>query len=466
MRHRIKSIHFIGIGGSGMSGIAEVLNNLDYEISGSDMHDSPTLQRLASLGIKTYVGHTADNVKHADAIVVSSAIPTHNVELNAARQAGLPIVPRASMLNELLRLRQGIAVAGSHGKTTITSMIASVLQEADLDPTYVVGGLVKHFGNNAALGKGEFIVVESDESDGSFLRLSPVIAVASNIDSDHLQTYDQDLRKLKRAFIDFFENLPFYGVAILCSDDKQLSDVGALISRRVITYSIYQPNTDFHAHDIRVGKDNTTFRLEAPYGSEELKLGAIGAHNVSNALAALAVAHEVNVDPKTAHLALEKFAGVGRRLETYGEVTIGGKKVLLIDDYGHHPTEIEVTLEAVRSAYPQKRIVLVFQPHRYSRTRDQFNQLALVLASADALILTDVYSAGEEVIPGATGTDLMNAIKKLDSKDVVFVEKLEDVPAQISKLIQDDDLVLTMGAGSISSIPKQLVGTNKEAKGD
>lgn len=461
MRHRIKRLHFIGIGGSGMSGIAEVLNNLDYEVTGSDQSASPTVTRLSELGIKVAIGHDQGNVAGADAVVVSSAIPEHNVELVAARAAGMPIVPRASMLNELLRLRQGIAVAGSHGKTTITSLVASVLHEGGLDPTYVVGGQVRRFGNNAALGKGEFIVVETDESDGSFLRLSPVIAIASNIDSDHLQSYGQDLRQLKRAFIDFFERLPFYGVAILCSDDEQLRDVGTMISRRVITYGIQNQEVDFHAHDIRVASDHTTFRLEAPYGSETVTLKAIGDHNVANALAALAVAHEVNVEPASAALALASFEGVGRRLESHGVITLGESKVLLIDDYGHHPTEIRATLVALRAAYPQRRITLAFQPHRYSRTRDHFDALADVLATADALLLTEVYSAGEDVVATANGVALTNAIRLRSKKDTIFVPTLDEVPARLASLVTDGDILLTMGAGSISTIPPLLAEQEK-----
>lgn len=455
MRHRIKRLHFIGIGGSGMSGIAEVLHNLDYEVTGSEQTASPTATRLQELGIKVTIGHDASLINGADAVVFSSAIPAHNVELIAARELGLPIVPRASMLNELLRLRQGIAVAGSHGKTTITSMVASVLQEGGLDPTYVVGGLVRRFGNNAALGKGEFIVVETDESDGSFLRLSPVIAIASNIDSDHLQTYGGDLRQLKRAFIDFFERLPFYGVAILCNDDPQLLDVSTMISRRVITYGIKNQEVDFHAHDIRVGSSHTTFRLEAPYGAATIKLNAIGEHNVANALAALAVAHEVNVDPAVSATALANFAGVERRLQSYGEITVGDKQVLLVDDYGHHPTEIRATLIALRAAYPQRNIAMVFQPHRYSRTRDHFEALADVLATADSLCLTEVYSAGEEVIASANGEALAAAVISR-GKPAKYVASVDEIPNSLAAMVADKDLLLVMGAGSIAALPRQL----------
>lgn len=457
MRHRIRRIHFVGIGGAGMSGIAEVLHNLEYEITGSDQADSPTIRRLCQLGIKATVGHDPGHVTGADAVVVSSAVNEHNTELVAARAAGLPVVPRASMLNELLRLRQGIAVAGSHGKTTITSMIASVLHEGGLDPTYVVGGLVRRFGNNASLGKGEFIVVETDESDGSFLHLSPVIAVASNIDADHLQAYGQDLRRLKRAFIDFFENLPFYGVAVLCHDDPQLRDVAALISRRVISYGLQNQEVDFHAHDIRVTPDHTTFRLEAPYGAMNLRLNAIGEHNVANALAALAVAHEVNVAPELAAAGLASFAGVGRRLESHGTLTIAGKEMLLFDDYGHHPTEIRATLAALRRAYPQRRLVLVFQPHRYSRTRDHLDGLADVLATADVLIVTEVYAAGEEPIATATGAALVHAIRLRGKQDTLFVRDLDEVPERVGSVALDADLVVTMGAGSISKVARQLL---------
>ena len=454
--YRIKHIHFIGIGGSGMNGIAEVLHNLGYEISGSDVNESATTKKLVGNGIKVSVGHSAELVADADAVVVSTAIPQSNPELREARRLGLPVVPRATMLNELLRLRQGIAVAGSHGKTTITSMIASTLHEGGLDPTYVVGGLVRKFGTNAGLGKGKFIVVESDESDGSFLHLSPVIAVASNIDSDHLAAYGQDLRTLKRAFIDFFENLPFYGVAILCHDDPQLLDVSSMISKRSISYGIKNPEVDFHACDIRIGKESTTYSLKAPYGDRQVRLKAIGEHNVVNSLAAFAVAHEVDVTPEDVMVSLENFAGVGRRLESHGEIALNGSQVLLLDDYAHHPTEIEATLSALRSAYPHRRIVLVFQPHRYSRTRDLFDGLTEALASADLTIITEVYSAGEDPIPEASGQALQHALHLRGVISAIFVADLREIPNRLTTVVHNDDLVVTMGAGSINSLPRLL----------
>lgn len=456
--YRIKRLHFIGIGGAGMSGIAEVLHNLGYEVSGSDMAETAVTRGLEEKGIKLAIGHDTANVNGADAVIVSSAIPAGNSELLAARKQHLPVVPRATMLNELLRLRQGIAIAGSHGKTTITSMVASVMHEGGLDPTYVVGGLVRRFGASAALGKGKFIVVETDESDGSFLHLSPVIAVASNIDADHLQTYDDDLRSLKRAFIDFFENLPFYGVAILCHDDAELRDVGALISKRTISYGIDNPEVDFHGYDIRVGPTHTEYTLKAPYGTEKVRLKAIGKHNVVNSLAAFAVAHEVGVETKDVQGALENFAGVGRRLETHGKVQVGDSEVLLIDDYGHHPTEIAASLSALRAAYPQRRLVLVFQPHRYTRTRDHQEGLADVLATVDLLILTDIYSAGEDPIANVTGETLAHAVRLRGRQDAIFVPDLGEVADRLATVAAKDDLVVTMGAGSINSLPALLKG--------
>ena len=456
--YRIKRLHFIGIGGSGMSGIAEVLHNLGYEVSGSDVAETQVTRALTATGIKTSIGHDPSHVNGADAVIVSSAIPANNPELLAARRQHLPVVPRATMLNELLRLRQGIAVAGSHGKTTITSMIASVMHEGGLDPTYVVGGLVRRFGASAGLGKGEFIVVETDESDGSFLHLSPVIAVASNIDADHLQTYNEDLRSLKRAFIDFFENLPFYGVAILCHDDAELRDVGAMISKRAISYGIRSPEVDFHGYDIRVGPTHTTFSLKAPYGTKKVRLKAIGDHNVTNCLAAFAVAHEIGVVTEDVQSALENFAGVGRRLETHGTVQVGDAEVLLIDDYGHHPTEITASLSALRAAYPQRRLVLVFQPHRYTRTRDHQEGLADVLSTADLLILTEIYSAGEQQIPGVTGEALAHAVRLRGRQDAIFLSDLGEVSDRLSTVLQGGDLVVTMGAGSINSLPALLKG--------
>ena len=441
-----------------MSGIAEVLHNLGYDVSGSDMSESQATRSLSKAGIKLDIGHNPANVNGADAVIVSSAIPHDNPELLAARKKNLPVVPRATMLNELLRLRQGIAIAGSHGKTTITSMIASMMHEGGLDPTYVVGGLVRRFGASAGLGKGDFIVVETDESDGSFLHLSPVIAVASNIDADHLQTYNEDLRSLKRAFIDFFENLPFYGVAILCHDDAELRDVGALISKRTISYGIMDPEVDFHGYDIKVGPNHTNYTLKAPYGTEKVSLKAIGEHNVCNSLAAFAVAHEVGVATSDVKSALANFAGVGRRLEIHGKVAIGEVEVLLVDDYGHHPTEIAASLSALRSAYPQRRLILVFQPHRYSRTRDHQEGLADVLATADLLLLTEIYSAGESPIASVTGETLARAVRLRGREDAIFIPDLAEVPDRLETVVQDGDLVVTMGAGSINSMPSLLKG--------
>ena len=456
MRHRIKKMHFVGIGGSGMSGLAEVMLNIGYRVSGSDIAESAALARLRAAGAEVNVGHCVDAVADTDAVVVSSAIGDANVEVAAARQRGLPIVPRATMLGELLRLRQGIAVAGSHGKTTITSMIASVLHGAGLDPTYVVGGLVRQFDSSAGLGAGEFIVVESDESDGSFLHLHPIIAVVSNIDSDHMATYGHDLRKLKRAFADFLENLPFYGLAVLCFDDPHVRDVAAMVSRRVISYGIEEPGCDFSACNLKLSATGAKYDLVSPEGQLQVGLDVLGRHNVLNSLAALAVAYEVNVPVAKAVEAMAGFAGVGRRLEQHGRVQIGGRKVDLIDDYGHHPTEIAATLRTVAEAWPQRRRLLVFQPHRYSRTRDTFDLLADALAEADALVITDIYAAGEDPIPAVTGEALAHAVRMRGRSDVVFVASLADVGEQIGRLAADDDIVLTMGAGSMAGLARTL----------
>lgn len=454
--YRLRRIHFIGIGGAGMSGIAAVLRNLDYEISGSDLSASAATRALEKAGVKIALGHDAANVEGAEAVVFSSAIAPDNPELAAARRRGLPVVPRATMLNELMRLRQGIAVAGSHGKTTITSMIASVLHEAGLDPTYVVGGLVRKFGSHAGLGKGEFIVVETDESDGSFLNLSPVIAVASNIDADHLQAYGQDLQRLKRAFVDFFEKLPFYGVAVMCHDDESLAAAGAMVSKRVLSYGLRAPQADFRARDIKMAGGRAEFTLEGPYGSRPATLPALGAHNVSNSLAAFAVAHEVGVAPDDAVGALANFAGVGRRMEMHGTVAIGAATATLVDDYGHHPTEIAATLEALRQAWPASRLVLVYQPHRYSRTRDLFEDLADALAAPDLLVLTEIHAAGEEPIAAVGSEALLHAIHLRGREAAFYVADLGEIPDRLAAVCRDGDLVVTMGAGSISSLPQLL----------
>ena len=447
-------MHFVGIGGSGMSGLAEVMLNIGYQVSGSDVAESPALERLRRAGAAINVGHRADAVAAADAVVVSSAIDDANVEVAAARSRNLPVVPRSTMLGELLRLRQGIAVAGSHGKTTITSMIASVLHGAGLDPTYVVGGLVRQFDSSAGLGAGEFIVVESDESDGSFLHLHPIIAVVSNIDSDHMATYGHDLRRLKRAFADFLENLPFYGLAVMCFDDPNVRDVAAMTSRRVIGYGIDGSGCDFSAASIEISAAGTAYDLQSPEGNLPVRISALGRHNVLNSLAALAVAYELNVPVADAVGAMAGFAGVGRRLERHGRVTIGGCKVDLIDDYGHHPTEVAATLRTIAEAWPGRRLLLVFQPHRYSRTRDTFDALADALAAADAVVITEIYPAGEDPIPAVTGEALTHAVRMRGRSDVVFVSGLGDVAAQVGQLAGEGDIVLTMGAGSIAGLAR------------
>ena len=439
-----------------MSGLAEVMINSGYQVSGSDLQESTALMRLRKLGAQVSVGHHPDAVVGADAVVLSSAVGPGNSELRRARQIGLPVVPRVTMLGELLRARTGIAVAGSHGKTTITSMIAAVLHEAGLDPTYVVGGIVRQFDASAGLGKGEYIVVESDESDGSFLHLQPVIAVASNIDADHMETYDYDLRRLKRAFVDFFENLPFYGLAVLCFEDENLREVATMISKSVICYGIDQPSCDFSATNLRLDGTGSVFDLHAPTGLRECRLSSIGRHNVLNSLAALAVAYELKVPDEAADRALANFAGVARRLELHGWIEFGGARIELVDDYGHHPTEISASLAALAEGRAGRRLVLVFQPHRYSRTSHLFDALADALGTADVLVLTEVYAAGEQPDQAPAGRDLANAVRLRGHKDTIFVADLADVPASLANLVKDGDLVITMGAGSIASLAATL----------
>lgn len=456
MKHRIRRLHFIGMGGSGMSGLAEVMLNSGYQISGSDIADSPALDRLRSLGASVSIGHESDAVNAADVAVYSSAIGANNPELVRARAKGLPVVPRSAMLGELLRSRTGIAVAGTHGKTTITSMIATVLHGAGLDPTYVVGGVVRQFAASAGLGKGEYMVVESDESDGSFLHLQPVIAVASNIDFDHMEQYGHDLRRLKRAFADFFENLPFYGLAIICQNDPALRDVSGVITKRVIRYGIERDDCDFAASDIRIEQERTLFTLRSASGERQCVVNAVGRHNVLNCLAALAVADELNVPESKADLALRKFAGVKRRLERLGRIRIGAALVDLVDDYGHHPTEITASLSALAQSRPGKRLVLVFQPHRHSRTRDHFDALADALADADMLVLTDIYSAGEKADGGPSGQDLAHAVRLRGRRDTLFVGDLDDIPARLAAVVRNGDQLVVMGAGSIATLARQL----------
>lgn len=464
MKHRITSIHFVGIGGSGMSGIAEVLLNLGYSISGSDIQDSPVTRRLAGLGARIAIGHHADNVKGVGAIVTSTAVSADNPEVIAARAARIPVVPRALMLTELMRLKRGIAVAGTHGKTTTTSLVASVLAAGELDPTFVIGGRLNSAGANARLGDGDFIVVEADESDASFLNLLPVMAIITNIGADHMDTYGHDVARLKSAFIEFTHRLPFYGSAILCSDDANVREIMPFVSRPITSYGI---DTDAQVRAVNVRPDGTQmlFDVERQGATGDLPLLSIrlnlpGRHNVLNALAAIAVATELGVRDEAIAEALRNFTGVGRRFSVVGDFNVpaarGGGRFTVVDDYAHHPEEMEATLAAARGAWPDRRIVLAFQPHRYTRTRDCFEDFVRVLSQADAVLLTDVFAAGEAPLIAADGRALSRALRVAGRVEPIFIENVEELPQAIADFVMDGDVVLIMGAGSVSRVPAKL----------
>jgi UDP-N-acetylmuramate--alanine ligase len=460
VKHKVKRIHFVGIGGSGMSGIAEVLLNLGYKVSGSDLASNAATERLADLGAKIVLGHRADNIASADAVVVSSAVKPDNLEVVAAQAKRIPVVPRALMLAELMRLKQGIAVAGTHGKTTTTSLIASVLAEGGLDPTFVIGGRLVSAASNARLGTGEFIVVEADESDASFLHLQPVAAVVTNIDADHMETYQHDFSRLKQAFVRFLQNLPFYGSAILCADDANVREIMPSVSKPIVTYGMRE-DAMVRGTEIVAG-DRMRFKAKREGASTlEITLNLPGRHNVQNALAAIAVATELGVPDAAIRKALAEFRGVGRRFQRYGEISLAPNgrpagSFTLVDDYGHHPVEMRATLDAARGAFPGRRIVLAFQPHRYTRTRDLFEDFVKALSGADALLLAEVYPAGETPIVAADGRSLAEAIRVAGKTEPVFVEKISDMPDAIRKLVRSGDVVLTMGAGSIGGVPAAL----------
>ena len=461
MKHAIRHIHFIGLGGSGMCGIAEVLHNLGYAISGSDQADSATLRRLASLGIATHVGHAAEHVAGADAVVTSTAVQQDNPEVLAARAKKIPVVPRAVMLAELMRLRRGIAIAGAHGKTTTTSLVASVLAEGGLDPTFVIGGRLNSAGSNARLGQGEYIVVEADESDASFLNLLPVMAVVTNIDADHMETYGHDFGRMKQAFVDFLHRMPFYGKAILCVDNPAVRDILPQVNCAVTGYGLAE-GAEVRAVDLRAVGTQMHFTVLRRNGVAlpdlQVVLNLPGEHNVLNALATIAVASELGVDDAAMVRALARFTGVGRRFQGHGELpTQGGGRFTLIEDYGHHPVEMAATLAAARGAYPGRRLVLAFQPHRYTRTRDCFEDFVRVLAGADAVLLTEVYGAGEAPIALADGRALTRALRVAGRVEPVFVEDVAELPARIAEFAQDGDVVLCMGAGSIGVVAGKLV---------
>ncbi len=468
MKHAIRHIHFVGIGGAGMSGIAEVLLNLGYAISGSDLSDSPTLKRLQSLGIQTHVGHDAKNMIGADAVVTSTAVHADNPEVVAAHAKLIPVVPRAVMLAELMRLKTGVAIAGTHGKTTTTSLVASVLAEAGLDPTFVIGGKLTSAGANAKLGSGDYIVVEADESDASFLNLLPVMAVVTNIDADHMDTYGHDFNKLKGAFIEFLHRMPFYGAAILCTDDPAVRSILPEVSRPITSYGF---NEDAQVRGVNVRADNgrMCFTVQRSNGVTlpelDITLNLAGEHNVLNALAAIAIAVELNVPDEAVQKALAEFKGVGRRFQRHGEVAAKtGGEFTLIEDYGHHPVELAATLAAARGAFPGRRLVLAFQPHRYTRTRDCFEDFVQVMGRADVLWLSEIYAAGEAPIAAADGRALSRAMRVAGHEALVFVDDIQKMAQVIADQAQAGDVVMCMGAGSIGQVPAKVLALAQQHK--
>ncbi len=456
---RINRVHFVGIGGSGMSGIAEVMLSLGYEVQGSDLKRNKPVTRLEAQGATIFVGHNAANIEKADAVVVSSAVDETNPEVAAAREALLPVVPRAEMLAELMRFRYSIAVAGTHGKTTTTSLVASVLAEGGLDPTFVIGGRLKSADANARLGQGDYLVAEADESDASFVHLKPMLAIVTNIDADHMSTYDGDLEKLRGSFIEFLHNLPFYGLAILCADDPGIDDILGQVGRSIVTYGV-DNEADIRAQNVSFNAGTTTFDVVRA-GREDalhINLRLPGVHNVRNALATIAVATELQVSDQAVVSALENFEGIDRRFQNLGDVRTKNGKVMLVDDYGHHPTEIAATLAAARAGWPGKRVVLIFQPHRYTRTRDLMDDFASVLSDADVLEVLEVFAAGEDPIAGADGRAIARAVRSRGGVEPVFIETLNELPPALDDLLAEGDLVLTMGAGDIGGFAAELPG--------
>jgi UDP-N-acetylmuramate--alanine ligase len=470
MKHAVKHIHFVGVGGAGMSGIAEILHNLGYGVSGSDQNDSPVTRRLAGLGIRIAIGHDAAHIAGAGAVVTSTAVQGDNPEVIAARAKRVPVVPRAVMLAELMRLKQGIAIAGTHGKTTTTSLVTSVLAQAGLDPTFVIGGRLNAAGANSRLGSGNYIVVEADESDASFLNLSPVMAVVTNIDADHMDTYGHDFAKLKQAFVEFIHRMPFYGAAILCTDDPGVRSIVPMISRPVVSYGL-GADAMVRAVDLRADNGRMHFTAQRRNGVRmpdlHVTLNLPGEHNVLNALAAIAVAAEIELQDEPVVQGLAEFHGVGRRFQRYGELPVaathGGGRFTLIDDYGHHPVEMAATLAAARGAFPGRRLVLAFQPHRYTRTRDCFEDFVKVIGTADAVLLAEVYPAGEAPIVAADGRALARALRVAGKVDPVFVDDIAEMPATIADQVRGGDVVIAMGAGSIGNVPGLVAEMLKEA---
>ena len=461
MKHKVKNIHFIGIGGSGMSGIAEVLVNLGFKVTGSDLASNAVTVRLQAVGATVYQGHQKENLTDADVVVVSSAVNEANPEVKEARARKIPVVPRALMLAELMRFRQGIAVAGTHGKTTTTSLIASILAEAGMDPTYVIGGKLESANANAKLGTGEYIVAEADESDASFLHLTPVMAVVTNIDADHMDTYEHSFDKLKTAFVDFLQQLPFWGMAVVCVDDANIREILPRVTKPVMTYGFSE---EARVRAINVVADNgqmhfTVQRINGVTTEFDVTLNLPGKHYVQNALAAIAIASELNVPDAAIAKALKEFKGVGRRFERYGEVKAKtGGTFTLIDDYGHHPVEMQAVIAAARGAFPDRRLVLAFQPHRYTRTRDCFEDFVRVLSSADAVLLTEVYPAGEAPIVAADGRSLVRAVRLAGKVEPFFLETTNELPQAILNIAQGGDVVIVMGAGSIGQVAAKTKG--------
>jgi UDP-N-acetylmuramate--alanine ligase len=454
---RIKRVHFVGIGGAGMSGIAEVLANQGFEVSGSDLAESRTTRHLQKLGVSIYQGHDASYVEGVDVLVVSTAVSAENPELAAARESRIPIVPRAEMLAELMRFRRGIAVAGTHGKTTTTSLTASLLAAAGLDPTFVIGGLLNAWGSNARLGEGEYLVAEADESDGSFLLLQPVIALITNIDRDHLETYENSFENLKKAFLEFLHHLPFYGAAVLCLDDEQVADMVPSVTRAVVTFGLSE-NADIRGTDLVQEGRMMHFRAHLPNRADaiEVSLNLPGVHNVRNALGAIAIAWELGLDLPSIVASLGTFEGIGRRFAEVGRFLVPNGEVLVVEDYAHHPSELEATIEAARNGWPEKRIVTVFQPHRYSRTRDLFDDFSQVLATSDMVVLTDIYPAGEEAIDGVDSGALCQSIRARGRVNPILVSDVTDIPGELPSMLEDGDLVLLLGAGNIGHVAQVI----------
>jgi UDP-N-acetylmuramate--alanine ligase len=454
---RMSKVHMVGIGGSGMCGIAEVLFNQGFEVSGSDVKASQATRHLERLGVRVAIGHREEQVAGADVLVTSSAIPEDNVEVAAARAARIPVVPRAQMLAELMRFRRGIAVAGTHGKTTTTSLAASLLAEAGLDPTFIIGGVVNAWGSNARLGQGEYLLAEADESDGSFLLLQPVIALVTNIDRDHMETYQGSFDQLRQAFLEFLQHLPFYGAAVLCIDDEEVRALAPRVTRSVVTFGL-SPDADIRATDLRQAGRRMHFRVHVPTREAPLDvaLNLPGEHNVRNALGAIAIAWELGLDVERLVGCLEGFAGIGRRFADLGCRRLGGREAHFIEDYGHHPTELAATLAAARAGWPKQRLIAVFQPHRFTRTRDLFDEFSRVLSDADGVVLTDVYPAGEAPIIGADSAALCQSIRVRGKVDPVLIHRVEDLLDELPDLLQDGDLVLLLGAGSIEQAAQRL----------